>query len=190
MPRKAVHDSLIQRLKDITPPKEALERFEKAFNTEWENAKKDINKINESKRLNIKLLESEMLKIESNIDNITDKVLFERKQQRRADLNQQKDNLEYEIEDIRFTKDEFEKTYNEAKIVITDPLSLWNLDDIEIKQLVIRVCFNNKIYYRKKECLHTPEISVLYTGIGQFNDPKSLNLEMMGFEPMSKRHNQ
>jgi len=92
-----------------------------------------------------------MLRIEKTLDNITDMSLFSKKQQRRAELNQEKENIKYEIDDVRFTKDEFEKTYSQAKLVITNPLALWDLDDIEIKQLLIRVCFDDKIYYTKKE---------------------------------------
>ena len=125
--------------------------FEKAFNTEWENAQKDVNIINQTKKLKIKSIELEMSKIERTIDNITDKILFAKKQSRWSELNQEKENLQYDMEDIRFTKEEFEKTYKQAKLVIKDPLSLRKLDDVEIKQLVIRVCFNDKIYYKKKE---------------------------------------
>ena len=188
LPRDIVHKAIEERLKEITPPKESIEMFEKAFNTEWENAQKDVNIINQTKKLKIKSIELEMSKIERTIDNITDKILFAKKQSRWSELNQEKENLQYDMEDIRFTKEEFEKTYKQAKLVIKDPLSLRKLDDVEIKQLVIRVCFNDKIYYKKKEWLHTPETSVLHTYISQFSLDKTPNLEMMGFEPMSKRH--
>jgi hypothetical protein len=55
--------------------------------------------------------------------------------------------------------------------------------------LLIRVCFNNKIYYTKNQGLRTPEISVLYRAFSQFSDEKTGNLEMARFALASKRHN-
>jgi hypothetical protein len=80
-----------------------------------------------------------------------------------------------------FIKSEFEKTYNEAKTVIKNPLASRDLEDIEIKRLLIRVCFNNKIYYKKNQGLHTPEISVLYTSFGLFEPSKTLNLDTLTY---------
>lgn len=72
---------------------------------------------------------------------ITNTVLFEKKQQRRAELNQKKENLEYEINNVNFNNNEFQQTYNEVKSILKDPLSVWDLADAEIRQVLIRVCF-------------------------------------------------
>ena len=179
LPREKVHEAIRQRLKEITPPKQNIEEFERIFTQEREKTEIDMKIINQEKKKEIKKIEEEIIKIERMLDRITNNVLFEKKQQRRAELIQQKEDLEYEINNTNFIKSEFEKTYNEAKIVIKNPLALRDLEDVEIKQLLIRVCFNNKIYYKKNQGLHTPEISVLYTSFGSFEPSKTLNLEMM-----------
>lgn len=180
LPREKVHEAIRQRLKEITPPKQNIEEFEKVFIQEREQTEKDLKIINQEKKQEIKKIEEEMIKIERMLDRITNNVLFEKKQQRRADLSQQKEDLEYEINNENFIKSEFEKTYNEAKIIIKNPLALRDLEDVEIKQLLIRVCFGGKIYYKKNQGLHTPEISVLYTSFGSFEPSKTPNLEMIG----------
>lgn len=119
---------------------------------------------------------------------ITNTVLFEKKQQRRAELNQKKENLEYEINNVNFNNNEFQQTYNEVKSILKDPLSVWDLADAEIRQVLIRVCFHGKIYYKKNQGLHTPEISVLYTAFSMFDNSNSCNLEMARVELASKRH--
>jgi len=81
-----------------------------------------------------------------------------------------------------------EKVYNDAKTIIANPLAIRDLEDVEIKQLLIRVCFNNKIYYTKNQGLHTPEISLIYSHFAQVSDSNSPNLEMAGVEPASERH--
>ena len=138
-------------MKEITPSIESAKLFEKLFMIEWQQAEKDIDMINKEKKKRISLIEEEMKRIDKTIDYIVIPALHTKKQQERADFNQEKEDLEYEIDHIRFTQSEFEKTYNEAKLVITNPLALWDLEDIEIKQLLLRVCFNNQIYYSKKE---------------------------------------
>jgi hypothetical protein len=46
--------------------------------------------------------------------------------------------------------------------------------------MLIQVCFNGKIYYKKKEWLHTPELSVIYTVFNAIWNLNSRNLEMNG----------
>ena len=36
-------------------------------------------------------------------------------------LNEEKTILQNEIEDVRFSEDDFEKVYNEAKVIISNP---------------------------------------------------------------------
>ncbi len=187
LPRESVHEAVREKLRSISPPASALVLFEKIFLEERKQAEKDIDVINKERRNKIRLIKDEMDRIEAMLDNITNNQLFEKKQQRRADLNQEKENLEYAIEDIRFTQNEFVSTFNEAKTVIGNPLVIWDLQDTELKQLLIRVCFNNKIYYTKNQGLHTPEISVIYLSLGDLSSDKTPNLEMTGVEPVSKR---
>ena len=119
--------------------------------------------------------------IESSMDKISDNALFKKKEQKRAELNQEKENLEYELQDSKFSESEFEKVYSQAKMVIINPVFLWELEDIEIKQLLIRVCFNNKIYYTKKQGLHTPEISLIYSVFSKLSNNNNPNLDQIVF---------
>lgn len=176
--REDVHNAVRARLSQITPPLESVKLFEKLFVEERKNAEKDIDFIHKEKKKKITLMQAEMDKIEKIIDDITDPALFKKKQEKRSELNQEKSDIQEQMDSVRFTQDEFEKVYNEAKLVISNPLALWDLQDLEIKQLLIRVCFNNKIYYRKKEWLHTPETSVLYFTLGQLSNIKTSNLDL------------
>ena len=92
----------------------------------------------------------------------------EKKQEKRARLQTEKEELERQIENITYNQDEMKKVFDQAKVVVTNPVAIWDLEDIEIKQLLIRVCFNNKIYYTKDEGVHTPEISILFKAFELF----------------------
>lgn len=192
--RDDVHNAVKERLREITPPPEAITLFKIIFEEEWNNAVKDSKSITKNKKKEIKLLKDEMERIETAIDKLSETEnlnmkLLEKKQERWAELNQRVENLELEIADTDYSQEEMRKVFNEAKTVISNPESLRDLDDVEIKQLLIRVCFNNKIYYRKNQGLHTPEISVIYLSLGELNDPKTCMVKVRGIEPLSECHN-
>lgn len=188
LPREEVHEAVRQKLKGITPPPFASKLFEHIFKEERAKIKYDEEGLLKDKERKIKLLGDEMERIENTIDNITDPALFQKKQKKWSELNEERSMLQNEINDVRFSEDDFQKIYNEAKTVISNPLAIRDLEDVEIKQLLIRVCFNNKIYYTKNQGLHTPEISLIYSYLAQVSDWKSPNLEMAGVEPASERH--
>lgn len=133
IPRDEVHEAIRQRLKEIAPREDNMKKLEKAFTLERDKTRKDFHLINNNKKNEVKEIDAEMLKIESKLDMITNSVLFEKKQQRRAELSQKKDNLEYEINNVNFDNNEFQQTYNEVKSVIKNPLAVWDLADAEIK---------------------------------------------------------
>jgi len=176
--RDEVHEALKQRLLAITPSEWAIKLFEAIFKEEQIIANKDINSINREKQNKIMNIQKEMGNIEKVLDNITDPALFKKKQEQWSTLNQQLEDLQFQILDQQTTADEYEKILNEAKYIISNPVSIREIEDVETKQLLIRVCFNNKIYYDKKEWLHTPEISVIYSLIQGLSDNKTLNLEV------------
>ncbi len=128
-----------------------MKLFEHNFKEVRNTMSKESNHTNQNKADKLKMIIEEMERVEQAIDNITDQALFKKKQQRRADLNEEKQLLEIEIAHVHFSQDEFDKVYNDAKTIIANPIAIWDLDDVEIKQLLIGVCFNNKIYYTKKE---------------------------------------
>lgn len=192
LPREEVHEALKQRLQQITPPKQAVLLFEKIFIEEREQLKKDSKGINTDKKKKIAMITQEMERIEKSIDRISETEnpnpkLLEKKQEQWSELQTEKEELEHQMENISYNQDEMKKAFDEAKTVIENPIALWDLNDVEIKQLLIRVCFNNKIYYTKNQGLHTPEISLLYSTLGVFSNSDYWNVEMIGIEPMSER---
>jgi hypothetical protein len=139
------------------------------------------------------LIEKEMERVERSIDRLSETEnpnikLLEKKQEKRAKLQTEKEELELQMENVSYNQDEMKKVYDEAKAVIASPVALRDFDDVEIKQLLIRVCFNNKIYYKKNQGLHTPDISLIYLTLSEFDITDNCNVEMAGLEPASESH--
>ena len=193
LPRDKVHDAVREKLKEITPPKEAILLFEEVFIQERELLKRDSKDINKDKKKKISLIEKEMERMERSIDRLSETEnpnikLLEKKQEKRAKLQTEKEELELQMENVSYNQDEMKKVYDEAKAVIASPVALRDFDDVEIKQLLIRVCFNNKIYYKKNQGLHTPDISLIYLTLSEFDITDNCNVEMAGLEPASESH--
>lgn len=193
--RDDVHDAVRAKLLEIQPPAIALKLFEKVFIEEREKLKVDNKDVKKVKKQKITLIKWEMDRIEKALDRLSDTEnpnikLLNKKQERRADLNQEIEELELEVENVSYDQEEMKKVFDEAKTVIANPIALRDLDDLEIKQLLIRVCFNNKIYYTKNQGLHTPDISVIYLALSGLSNDDSCNVKVRGIEPLSECHDE
>lgn len=87
--------------------------------------------------------------------------------------------IQEELNDPALADIQYQKLLDKALTVITNPIAIWDLNRPELVQLLIQVCFNGKIYYKKKEWLHTPDLSVIYTTFEQLNALKTPNLEII-----------
>ena len=83
-------------------------------------------------------------------------------EEKRADLNTEKEILEEEIDRKGLEEKDFENMYNRLKNIIEDPVSIWDMWTIEMKILLARVLFGENFYYTKKEGYQTPHLSALY----------------------------
>jgi len=77
-----------------------------------------------------------------------------------------------------------------SKEMLVDPLNVWQDSDIENKRLLVKVLFNDNLTYWKISGIWTSEIPLLYRDFSLLWCVNSFDLEMMGIEPMSKRHKQ
>ena len=189
LPREAIHYELKERLKSLVPDELIVEIYKDRLQYHWSQKVKDREFENNSKYKKVKDIEEQMKKIEDSLDNITNPELIKKREENRALLSEEKKCIEEELTDPALADIQYKKLLDKALTVITNPIAIWNLNKPLLVQLLIQVCFNGKIYYKKKEWLHTPEISVIYTTFNAIWNVNSPNLEMMGIEPMSKRHN-
>lgn len=176
--RDSVHEAIRERLRTISPSKSIEKLFDAVFNEERKAEKLDMKMANADKQKEIEMLKKERDRVEEMLEYIMDEpALFKKKQQKWAELNQKIEDIEYSIADMNFEKSEFQKILNEAKTILFNPLAVWDYWDAELKQLLIGVCFNNKIYYSKNQGLHTPEISPIYWYLASLWDIKNPNPE-------------
>ena len=160
--RDEVHNAVREKLTTLSVWDKMIKVLELVYKEELQLITKDKKVRNKSKEERIANLQKEMKALENIMEKITNDQLFQKKQEEWAKLNQEVENIHKEIDDQDFQKDEQDKVFNEAKTILCNPAAIRDFGDAELKQLVIRVCFNNKIMYKKNQGLHTPEISGIY----------------------------
>jgi len=188
VPRDLVHYEIKERLKSLSPGEIASDMLRERLKYHWDERMKNRKFEENSKRKKINDIEDSMKKIEDSLDNITNIELVKTREEKWALLDAEKKCIQEELDNPSLADIQYQKLLDKALTVITNPIAIWNLNKPDLVQMLIQVCFNGKIYYKKKEWLHTPELSVIYTTFNAIWNVNSRNLEMMGFEPMSKRH--
>ena len=91
---------------------------------------------------------------------LTNQTLIKKMEQERWELEQEKDLLIEDIAKEHLTQNEFDSVYNDFIDIIENPLAVWDLQDVDTKQLLIGVLFGGKIYYSKKGSFQTPQKSL------------------------------
>ena len=157
-----VHEAVRERLTSLSVSTKMIKVLEMAFQEEMKNIHNDDKIRNKSKQERINSIQKQMYALEKIMERATNDQLFQKKQEEREILNQQTGMIKIEIEDKYFDKEEQNKTFQEAKTILCNPTAIRDFGDAELKQLVIRVCFGNKISYKKNQGLQTPEISGIY----------------------------
>lgn len=168
--RDEIHKAVKERLEEITPSKDIIALFDALFKEQWQSERWDEADIIKVKKKEIKDIENRMERISAMLDTITVESLFHKKEIERAELNEKKEQLEYEIADTSFTETQYQRAYNDAKMALFAPAYVREYWDIEMKQLIIRVCFNWVIYYWKDIGCQTPEVSSLYLYFKDISD--------------------
>ncbi|MEI7918982.1 MAG: hypothetical protein WCH65_01915 [bacterium] len=110
---------------------------------------KEFEKNNKLKRAND--IGKEMEKISKSLDEIFIPELSKERQERWALLRQEKSDIEEDLESPSLADIQYQKLLDMALTVIINPMAIRNLNKPHLIQLLIQVCFNGKIYYKKRE---------------------------------------
>ena len=138
-------------MKSLVPDELVVEIYQDRLQYHWNKKVEDREFENNSKFKKVKDIEEQMNKIEDSLDNITNSELVKKKEENRALLNEEKKCIQEELSDPCLADIQYKKLLDKALTVITNPIAIWNLNKPLLVQLLIQVCFNGKIYYKKKE---------------------------------------
>ena len=160
-------EKLLQRL---TPKKGILALLDGILKEVFNEKNKRQRNLNECKKQRIKEIEKEVETLRNTLWKLSRIELIQNVEEKRAELEQEKEILENELQDKALNEREFIVLYERIKNIIEDPLSIWELWSVELKMLLVGVLFWWKLYYKKNEGYQTPQISALFGILDHLND--------------------
>ena len=165
-----MHWDFEKLLERLTPNKWMLALLDGVLKEVFDNKNKRQHNINEAKKKRIQEVEKEIDNLRNTVWKLTKMELIQNVEEKRAELEQEKEILENELQDKILNQREFVVLYERIKNIIEDPLSIWELWSVELKMLLVGVLFWGKLYYTKKEGYQTPQISALFGILDHLND--------------------
>lgn len=104
-------------------------------------------------------------------------------------LTEEQESLRFRIKEVSLGQDiDIQQLISNTKAILINPKFIWDLNNLELQRMLINILFSGKIYYNKKTGFQTPEIPLIYTHLRSFDLQNTHLVEVMGIEPMSKRH--
>jgi len=164
-----MHNDLLELLETITPKKGVLKMLDLALKETFKEKNKVIRAMTESKKRRINDIEKEINSFSATISKLENITIIQRLEEKRGELEAEKDLLEEEIKDKALNEKDFERLYIRIKNIIEDPVSIWEMWSLEMKIGLVKVLFGEKFYYTKKEKYQTPHLSALYGILSHLN---------------------
>lgn len=178
-----LHKEFDQLLEKVAPTPETFKEFEKILKETWNNKKWIIEDINNNKLVEIDKINKEIDEIIYKVSKLSNELILNRLEERLTILQKQKQEIEYTLNHKEQNELNYDDLFKQATIIFKNPLAIWELWDLEIKQMLIMVLYNNEIYYKKNEGLRTPHISVLFKSLSGLCIKNSHMGRSTGFEP-------
>jgi site-specific DNA recombinase len=167
-----MHRDFESLLATLTPKKGVLNLLDGILQ-ETINEKNKVEKsMIQSKQRRIQEIDIQIEEFPTIISKLTRIEVIQKIEEKRANLEQEKEILENEVTDKGLNEKDFTILYSTIKNLIEDPLSIWELWSTELKMLLVSVLFWWKLYYKKNEGYQTPHISALYRILDHLNDGK------------------
>lgn len=157
-----MHEDFIALLKTIKPKPWVIKLLEASLKETIKEKEKVESNLKDKKKKRIRDIEIELNNLTTTISKVSKAEMIQTLEEKRADLNTEKEILEEEIDRKGLEEKDFENMYNRLKNIIEDPVSIWDMWTIEMKILLARVLFGENFYYTKKEGYQTPHLSALY----------------------------
>ncbi len=165
-----MHSDFEKLLDKLTPKKWVIALLDGLLKEVFDKKNKVQANINEWKKRRIKDIEKETDNFRNSIGKLNKPELIQNIEEKWAELEEEKEILENELQDKLLNEKEFIVLYERVRNIIEDPLSIWQLWAVELKMLLVGVLFWGKLYYTKKEGYQTPQISALFGILDHLND--------------------
>ena len=137
------------------------------------NAVKEKNKIlvelEKRDKKEIAVLNEKIRLASDKFGKASDEMILSKIQEEWRGLEEEKKALEDKLKDYTIQQKDFDIIYDRVKMMLVNPVDIWENFPVSVKVLQAWVRFGGKIYYKKNEGLRTPQISGLNALICSIN---------------------
>ncbi len=171
-----MHEDFERLLESIQPKPWVINLLEETLKETIKEKEKIESTMKDSKKKRIKEIEVELDSLTATISKVSRPEMINILENKWADLNSEKEILEDELDRKGLEDRDFRIMYERLKAIIEDPSSIWSMWTTELKIMLAKVLFWEKIYYTKKEGYQTPHFSALYLIISTLEGGKVASL--------------
>ena len=181
-----IHNELRETIDKFSLKNSITKILNKAFDSVFWEKKKLHEELNREKKRKIIELENRIEKISEKYYNCQNNALSRKMENELWVLENEKELLLANVDKEFLSEVEFEKLLDQYIQIMKKPSSIWDLWSREAKQLLIRVLFWNKLYYKKNEGFQTPHKSLTYTISDHINGTDFRLGRSTGIEPAAR----
>lgn len=186
-----IHKEFQDHLSKLSVPNKVIDLLGIIFDDLWSKKGEIQWEILKDLQKRIKEIDEEVRAFKGRMITTTKDNMVEFYENTISTLLEEKQLLEMKLKTWETSSDtDYKKLLEETKAILVNPKFIWEIWGIELKHLLLGVCYGGKILYTKNQGLQTPEIPLIYMLKEQLSWDKKQDLEMVGFEPTSKRHKQ
>lgn len=169
-----LHKEFETEILDKIAPSENLIALTRAIATkEYSERNKISNATNEEKKQRINEIEQEQSRIADAYIGASD-IMKKSLNQKIDALESEKLALQDEVDNYEPELMPFDEAFGYVADFLNRPIEAWRNGDYSIKQMVLNLCFADKISYNKEQKFGTPKLSQIFNMFSDFSQGNSL----------------
>ena len=177
-------EALLERLE---PSKGLFEMAKAMFKDAWSMRLSQAADLAKSMKSNIKRIDKQIEQLLDRIVDASSTTVITAYEKRISKLEQEKIATYERIENSGKPRYTLEESFEHAFQFLSSPWYIWKNSDLAWKRTVLRLAFASPISYCRNEGLRTPEISMPFKALTDFQSGKREMAHRGGFEPPTPR---
>ena len=167
------HEFEVEILDKIAPSENLIALTRAIATKEYDERNKSANANNEEKKKRIYEIEQQQSDIVNAYIGAND-IMKKSLNAKIAELETEKLALQDAVNNFEPELIPFDEAFNYVADFLNRPIEAWRNGDYNIKQMVLNLCFADKISYNKEQKFGTPKLSPIFSMFSEFSNGNSL----------------
>lgn len=184
--REKIEGEFGDLLQAMTPPPRLLDMVKALFVRRWHQQEDMLRHAAIDARTEIATLQDKIDKLVARVVEASAPAVIEAYEKQIAAMDRRRLVLKETALKPALPANRFEDTYRTAYTVLSNPWKLWDTGRYELRRLVLRLLFTDRIKYCRNEGYRTASIAEPLRLLGSFSTPVEGMVGLAGLEPATK----